>query len=89
MFIRTGVNNWLNTDHIAEITWYPEEHEFIVKWTTGLTITVSEEQGVRALEDLIQRTARSATGTGIHLTNPGLDPPTPAGAAPSALGRRR
>ena len=33
--VRTGVHNWLNTDHIAQITWYPEEHEFIVKWTTG------------------------------------------------------
>jgi len=54
MFIRTGMNNWLNTDHIAQITWYPEEHEFIVKWTTGLSITVSEELGVRALEELIQ-----------------------------------
>ena len=51
MFIRTGVHNWLNTDHIAQITWYPEEHEFIVKWTTGLSITVSEEPGVRALEE--------------------------------------
>ena len=48
------MNNWLNTDHVAQITWYPEEHEFIVKWTTGLSITVSEEQGVRALEELIQ-----------------------------------
>jgi hypothetical protein len=53
MFIRTGVHNWLNTDHIAQITWYPEEHEFIVKWTTGLSITVSEEPGVRALENLV------------------------------------
>ena len=33
--------------------WYPEEHEFIVKWTTGLSNTVSEEQGVRALEEIV------------------------------------
>ncbi len=53
MFIRTGVNDWINTEQIAQITWYAEEHEFVVKWTTGLSITVSEESGVRALEELI------------------------------------
>ena len=53
MFIRTGMNNWLNTDHVALITWYPDEHEFLIKWSTGLSITVSEELGVRALEELI------------------------------------
>ena len=74
MFIRTGVHHWLNTDHIAQITWYPEEHEFIVKWTTGLSITVSEEQGVRALENLDpQRTPRRAHRTGLPLTGSSAD----------------
>ena len=66
------MHHWLNSTPTTspQITWYPEEHEFIVKWTTGVSITVSEEQGVRALEEIVHREPHDLPpGPGVHLTD--------------------